>query len=252
MKKYISLYENSLNNVEDIIKWFNFLQIPNRKPVNINKTEHNIILKLKNLIDERNNSNKDFIDKSIENVYSYLRLSDKELEQIYSKKDDKPNITKTNYATYKKNDIGSYDRFLNNIKIIDDFLKTLKGYHKKAIKNLVINFISSKEMKVPAKYSREKDMILINPLSKKVGKTSEEYGSLKYIILHELGHRYLRYNPQSWNISDTSLYTTDYSKKNLQTWNEEEVFAELFALSNWKNKYSQYINQIKDFEKRLQ
>ena len=86
-------------------------------------------------------------------------------------------------------------------------------------------------------------------MSKKISNTKEEYGSLRYIIVHELGHRFLKFNPQSWNISSSSMYTTKYSK--VPTMTDEEPFAELFALSHWKHKYKEYKTQIDKFESSI-
>ena len=84
------------------------------------------------------------------------------------------------------------------------------------------------------------------------GNTKEEYGSLLYIVLHELGHKFLEDKKQTWNIADSSLITTPYSAKNSMTMTEEEIFAELFALSHWENKYGKYKNQIKRFKELIQ
>jgi hypothetical protein len=260
LKKYVPLLEDDpfkysaikFKDLNEFADWLKTLNVPKRKPKNINKVEHENLLRA---IDILNNpdykDNLEFRNSLLKNVAAGIRVTKDELEKVYSSKTDQPSKVEGKYATYVKNDTGSYSRFLSNIQNIESFLSTLKGYHKKALKNLVVEFVSSKEMKVPAKWKSREKVIWINPLSKKVGKTFEEYGSLRYIVLHELGHKFLKEYPQKWNISDPTLYTTDYSKKNPQTFTEEEVFAELFALSNWKNKYPKYKEQIAEFEKRL-
>lgn len=258
MKRYIQLYESlSFNNMDDIIKWFSSLSIPTRKPSSISKIEHEVIVGIKKLIDEYVSTRipqqkKLYAIQILNKVNNQLRLSKEEYEQVYSNIQDQPDVIKGKYATYKHSDIGSYKRFLNNVKDIEDFFSELKGYHTKALKNLNVVFVSASDMKVPAKYKSNKKIIWINPLSKKVGNTKEEYGSLRYIVLHELGHKFLEENKQSWNISDTNLITTPYSQKSFNTMSDEEIFAELFALSHWKNKYKQYKTQIEKFEKLIQ
>ena len=48
--------------------------------------------------------------------------------------------------------------------------------------------------KTAAKYIEKEDSLQVN--INKIGKTKEEYGSLRYVILHELGHRFLKMYPQ--------------------------------------------------------
>ena len=251
MIRYKPLFESiTFTSPEEIKQWMTSLSIPKRKPSGINKNEHDVILNLKRIITAPEyNNNEAFRDTAIKQWGGHLRLSKEEYEQIYSDKGQQE-IIKGMYATYKHSDTGSYKRFLDNIEDIEDLLGGLKGYHRIPLKNLTVEFVSSKEMKTPAKYKSGKNTMWINPLSKKVGNTKEEYGSLRYIVVHELGHKFLEDKPQRWDISDSSLYTTKYSMAD--TWNDEEIFAELFALSHWRNKYKQYSKQIKEFEKRLE
>jgi hypothetical protein len=99
-------------------------------------------------------------------------------------------------------------------------------------------------MKSKAKYKTDKDELWIN--ARKMGDTKDDYGSLVYVVLHELGHRYLRYNPQKWNYDSQEWVTTRYSMTDSMS--GEEKFAELFALSHWKNKYKEYADKINKFE----
>jgi hypothetical protein len=67
--------------------------------------------------------------------------------------------------------------------------------------------------------------------------------------MHEFGHRYLRIRPQSEDFSGPEWNTTPYSKSITLT--DEENFAELFALSFWKDKHIQYREIIADFLKKV-
>jgi len=132
--------------------------------------------------------------------------------------------------------------FISKAKKIDKFLKTLKGYHKKAIsKPLTIIFKPTKLFKAKAKYNEQHDQIWVKQGSKV---DNELYGHLLYIIVHELGHRYEKFYglPSKWK--DT--YTTDYSKK--EGFAASEAFAELFAISHWPNKYKEYSDKIEWFK----
>ena len=243
-------------DADEVIAWFDTLVIPTRKPNSISSVEHSIMKGIKDTINNYKNTRipqeKTFYSTIIfQKARDQLRLSKNEYESVYSNNKNEPEVIKGLYATYKHEDVGSYARFLANVKNLEDFFSTLKSFHKKALNNLTVVFVSRSTMSVPAKYKSGKKTILINPLSKKVGNTKEEYGSLRYIILHELGHKYLEENRQDWNISDRSLITTPYSSKSIETMNDEEIFAELFALSNWESKYSKYKTQIEIFKNKL-
>ena len=255
MKRYKPLFEMSASlqtifKTGDQVKaWLETLNVPERKPKNISKVEHDAMLSFIDLLkDPMITSDKAFLNAMLLKKLPQLRLAKEEYEEVYKQQKDQPKVIKGKFATYHKEDAGSYDRFLKNIDDLERFFSSLKGYHKLALKKLSVTFVSSRKMKAKARY--KDGSLLVNPL--RVGNTKEEYGSLRYVILHELGHKFLKENKQSWDITAPSLYTTPYSKTNLNTMNEEEVFAELFALSNWKSKYKEYASQIKMFEKRLE
>lgn len=227
------------------------LTIPKRKPNNISDVEHKNILGLLDLANEINSTflpkEKEWKQMSFDNKAKFTRLSKEELEIIYSS-NDKPTVIKKRNATYIKYDTSAYKEFEKNVEIIDNFLDTLKGFHREALKgNLVIKFVSSGDMKSKAKYKTDKDELWIN--SKKAGDTKDDYGSLVYVVLHELGHRYLRYNTQKWNYDSQEWVTTRYSMTDSMI--GEEKFAELFAMSHWKNKYKEYVDKINKFEGML-
>ena len=252
-KRQIFDEDINFNSIDDIISWFDTLLIPKRKPSNISKMEHSTMVELQTLIDEYKSTRipqqKTFNQTIIMNkVKNQLRLSKEEYESVYLDTGKQPDTVKGKYAIYKHRDMGSYKKFTENVKDLELFFSELKSYHKKPLNNLIVEFVSSSDMPVPAKYKSGKKVIWINPKSKKVGNTKEEYGSLRYIVLHELGHKFLEENNQSWNISDRNLITTKYSERSFNTFSDEEIFAELFALSHWKNKYKQYKNQIEKFE----
>jgi len=159
MKRYKSYFKESLNfkNADEFISWVSSLSIPKRKPQNISSIEHNALLGMSKIInDPEYKYNIDFRNTLIMNKLPQLRLDKEEYESAYSNNANQPNIIKTNYATYKHNDAGSYQRFVDNVKDIEEFLSTLKGYHKLALKNLKIEFVSSSDMKTPAKFISNK------------------------------------------------------------------------------------------------
>jgi len=233
-------------------EWILSLNIPKRKPQNINATEHKILIDLVNLaheiiqLKEKKFTEEElkFKEKLFENKVKMLRLSKEEIQSLFI--NNKENIIKKTIGTYIKHDTLSYEKFLSNVDTVEKMLETLKGYHREAAHNIKIKFVGSTDIKSKAKYKSDQDTILIN--SSKV-LPSEEYAGLNYVIVHELGHRYLKLHLQKWNYESPEWITTKYSMVDSMT--GEEKFAELFALSNWKNKYSQFADKIKNFEDRL-
>jgi hypothetical protein len=241
--------KQQFKNVDDLIKWIDTLQIPKRKPTVISKVEHsgmlNLITKISEYTHTINQQEKTFYTTIILNASGYLRLDVKEYENIYADK-KQPLTVQKKYATYIKFDASAYDNFLKNIDVLEKFLVTLKGYHKKPLKNLKIKFVSRNEIRSKASYKTDEDTLYIN--AKRMGGTTDGYGSLVYVVLHELGHRYLNYNPQNWKIDDLLYTTTDYSRKDSFT--GEEKFAELFALTHWPKKYKEHKEKM-DLFKRI-
>lgn len=152
--------------------------------------------------------------------------------------------------TFIKEDTASYQRFLEVIEELTGFIHTLSGYHKVPTRNLTIKFVSATTIKPKAKYISAQDIIAMR-LFNKIAK-GEEYASPKYILLHELGHRYLKkHHQQGWDIDSGEWVTTPYSRKD-SIMGGEEKFAELFAISHWPSKYHQYADTIKKFREKIQ
>lgn len=236
-------------SLEQIIDFFSNIKIT-QKPKNVSKTDNDILKIIKQLsssIQELQKTGSDYETELIKlkGKLRQLRLSKEDIESYYAKstKDE----IKTKNARYVKQGYISNKKFENAAENIDSFLSELKNYHKKITKNLTIRFVDGRTQKSIAKYKENEDVLQIN--INKTGNTKEEYGSLRYVILHELGHRYLKAFPQKWNHDDTKWITTKYSGVDSLT--GEEKFAELFAISHWKNKYSQYKDKIEKFEKRI-
>lgn len=257
--------DSSMNFVKKLIKmsfwiqastitpeWILSLNIPKRKPQNLNSTEHKILIDLVNLAyeiiqlkEKRFSENEiQFKEKIFDNKLNMLRMSKEEIQSLFI--NNKENIVKKQIGTYIKHDVLSYDKFLSNVDTVEKMLESLKSYHREAAHNLKIKFVGSTDIKSKAKYKSDQDTILIN--SSKVIQ-SDEYAGLNYVIVHELGHRYLKFHPQRWDYDNPKWITTKYSMVDSMT--GEEKFAELFALSNWKSKYSQFSDKIKKFEDHL-
>ena len=144
----------------------------------------------------------------------------------------------------------SEKNFKEQSKYIDDFLSTLKGFHKKSLKDLIIVFVKKEQSRAGATYKTYEDKIFIRP--DKVIK-GDAYASFVYVVMHELGHRYLQKYNVKWNYDSFEWSTTKYSMTDSMT--GEEKFAELFALSHFKysgKPFSDYVEKIEKFEKIME
>jgi len=261
----IKLYDNVFrfsegivfNNAKEVRDFFekNKITVPPRIPKGMNKADYQLLWEVYNLLDKKDS----MTDFSIENKMKMVRLSPDQILDSFSKNEAKPDTIKGKYTTYIKRDNSSYSVFEDAIKLLEGFLGRLSGYHSKAIHNLKIKFVKPNDIKSVAKYKQDEDTLWINlfKINKWIKQDrlsslgSDEYGSLLYVLVHELGHRYLsKVKRQSWNIDSQEWATTKYST--VDSISGEEKFAELFALSFWKSKYPEYKDKIKKFESLLE
>jgi len=249
--KQFILQESSELTIEEIKGLFSQIIIKN-KPKTVSATDHSLLKEIQKLLltlsDTNSYENKITIF-AINGKFKYLTITKEDILNTYGKKSDNDTkIIKKEYATYYKLDSVAYSTFIKNIENIEAFLATLKGIHKKAINNLTIRFVDSSDQKSIAVYKSDQDAIQIN--SKRVGNTVESYGSLRYVVLHELGHRYLKLFNQSWDIDSVSWITTKYSK--VDSFSGEEKFAELFAMTHWPEQYSEYKDKMIKFNNTIE
>lgn len=93
-------------------------------------------------------------------------------------------------------------------------------------------------------YKSEEDALYVRATPNILGRKTGTYGSVDYIIVHELGHRYERKIGVSGTDFDKSTWwTTPYSKK------EGESFAELFAITNFRMVGKWDAGVLEHFEK---
>lgn len=245
---------DQLGDVDGVVDWILNLPIKKKGPANVSKIAHSTLWDIwsnaqKIVHLEKNRfaiEEVQFLKLPIPAWVGRLDRDFDSIEEIEAEYLDTGKSSKIegSYATYIKKDSSSYQSFLDNIENIEDFLSTLSGYHARVLEDLVIVFADKADVKSKAKYKTSEDVLYINP--KVAENTKEEYGSLRYIILHELGHRYLSKNRQSWDIDAKEFTTTKYSE--VETMSGEERFAELYALSHWENKYPEYAEQIDLFQ----
>lgn len=114
-------------------------------------------------------------------------------------------------------------------KRLDAIFGGITGWRAKALKSgLKVVLASPRNFTgtVGGKYKRDRDALLIRT-TPNILKRGSGYASFEYIIVHELGHRYERFNRVPQDFDRVEWWTTKYSR------NEGESFAELFAVGHF-------------------
>jgi hypothetical protein len=131
------------------------------------------------------------------------------------------------------NKVGASDKAIDQMAAtIEGVFDTLKSWRKKALSGgvrVILAGAADFRGTSSGKYRRETDELWIRATTGgRIEKAAPgSYGSLSYVIVHELGHRYEAKNRVSVDFDRPEWWTTSYSR------NEGESFAELFALTNF-------------------
>lgn len=133
---------------------------------------------------------------------------------------------------------GSHAKFINRANMsevtfrkyaagIDRLLGTFKGWRRKALSGTPkIVFVGRSAMKPQGRYVQAKDEMWVRA-TPEVLKRSQGYASFDYILVHELGHRYERFNRVPDEVYRHGWHTSRYS------YQDGESFAELFAIGHF-------------------
>lgn len=164
-----------------------------------------------------------------------------ELDELFnSSKDSIKHIIETKFAIYTNDAALTQKQFKSYIDELDKFFQSLGGIHQKAINPKVkVTFVKANDSKSTAKYKTAMDTLFIRATKIVSG---NKYGSLLYVVLHELGHRFLQLNYGRNFTSPSEWLTTKYSM--VDSLSEEEQFAELFALSHFKYNDSLFLSKV--------
>ena len=129
--------------------------------------------------------------------------------------------------------VGASDKKLDEmISTVEASFHSLRGWRRKALEGgVTTHFSGPKDFRGTASgtYVEAKDILMIRatPGGRLEKASPGKYGSLEYVIVHELGHRYERKNPLPVDFDRAEWVTSRYSIK------DGERFAELFAISNF-------------------
>lgn len=142
----------------------------------------------------------------------------------------------------------SQKRFIETADMLFTELCKLQGFHKKSlIKPISVIFKKASIFRSKALYKSDLDEIWIKG-SANVGKGTS-YGSIPYILWHELGHRYEHQNKLPDEFESSKFYTTHYSRAD--SFSGSEAFAEMFAISHDENSYPEFKEKIELFKKMM-
>lgn len=131
---------------------------------------------------------------------------------------------------------------------VESAFAAIKGWRRKALAGGVTVALAGPgdfNGTAAGKYKSDQDTLYVRATPKILGRSGNTYGSVEYIIVHEMGHRYERkvhmpdedFDKQHW-------WTSKYSRK------EGEGFAELYGISNFGYVGAHYgdPNVVKRFE----
>lgn len=236
LKKYLNeAVQQQFATEDDFVKWVSQFPKSGRSPKGKKKEFSNL-----QFLILQADMYKKYGMMSWDNVNATLAYTSKEeFENLFAK--DRTEELKMGKITYINTSPLAEKSFIDKAKAINKLLKSLKGYHKKVIsKPLTIIFKSKDQIGVKGKYKTDVDQVWIKH---NANIKNDDYASLLYIIVHELGHRWQKFYglPNKWK----NTYTTPYSKK--ETLADSEAFSELFALSHWPKKYPKFKDQIEWF-----
>lgn len=171
-----------------------------------------------------------YLKSETESRYGRIRDRLDDLERHFSRlKSDVPDQIKIGKNVYI-NEVGFKLKVLQkHAKSLEAIWSSLKGWRKSALKGgLTVIFARSESFKGTAggKYRRASDEMLVRATTKTLKYADDTYGSLPYVLVHELAHRYESKVGVDRDFGE-GWYTTRYSI------NDGETFAELFALGHF-------------------
>jgi hypothetical protein len=151
--------------------------------------------------------------------------------------------------------VGASDKSLDGmISTIEEAFHSLKGWRRQAlIGGVTTVFAGPKDFRGTSsgRYNVQHDRLWIRATAGgRIDKAGDGYGSLRYVIVHELGHRYEHKKGVPYDFQRPEWYTTRYSTAEGMS-GASEAFAELFAISNFDIKGNWDQTKVDRFEKLM-
>ena len=163
-------------------------------------------------------------------------------------------------AEYK---IGS-DNYLNKVGMseenlvryatrLDSLFSGLSGWRKKALSGgLTVALAPPKNFRGTSsgRYSAAEDILYVRAVPKVLQRSGGTYGSVDYILIHELGHRYEHLHKLPIDFDKPEWWTSKYSRTESMS-GSSESFAELFAIGQFNLTGPWDQSKVERFEKLM-
>lgn len=143
---------------------------------------------------------------------------------------------KTSNATFINAKGLATSTFKKYVKYIDGTFSSLRGWRRKALAgDLKVVLAGPDKFRGTAagSYKQESDTLLVRATPNILKRPPATYGSVGYILVHELGHRYERKVGVGRSFDGPQWITTRYSQSTGGFSGLSESFAELFALGHF-------------------
>ncbi|ARN69948.1 MULTISPECIES: hypothetical protein [Vibrio] len=236
-----SLLDYNESRIHEMKEWIEHFPLTGRCP----KGQKENLSKLKSIKSEVDMFQQYGLHGS--NIKAVLTYWDEiEIENIVDSfiKSEKNNVFKYRNIEFSNKSPLSEKAFLAKCKDLVQTINSLDGFHARAMEGSVkISFVGAKDIRSLAKYDSENDEVLIKHTSLS---DNELYGHMRYLLVHELGHRYENKFGLPESFSDDWYRTTKYSFTESLS-GSSEAFAEVFAVSHWPEKYNEYSDTINRF-----
>jgi len=146
----------------------------------------------------------------------------------------------------------SKDNLIKYATRLDSLFNGLSGWRKKALSGgLTVALAPPKYFHGTAsgKYRSSEDTLYVRAIPKVLQRSGGTYGSVDYILIHELGHRYEYLHKLPLDFDKPEWWTSRYSMT--ESMSGSESFAELFAIGHFNLTGPWGQSKVERFEKLM-
>ena len=146
----------------------------------------------------------------------------------------------------------SEDNLIKYATRLDALFGSLSGWRKKALSGgLTVALAPPKYFHGTAsgKYRSSEDTLYVRAIPKVLQRSGGSYGSIDYILIHELGHRYEHFHRLPVDFDKPEWWTSRYSMT--ESLSGSESFAELFAIGHFNITGPWDQSKVERFEKLM-
>jgi hypothetical protein len=147
----------------------------------------------------------------------------------------------------------SEDNLIKYATRLDSLFNGLSGWRKKALSGgLTVALAPPKNFRGTSsgRYSASEDTLYVRAIPKVLQRSGGTYGSVDYILIHELGHRYEKLHKLPVDFDKPEWWTSKYSRTESMS-GSSESFAELFAIGQFNLTGPWDQSKVERFEKLM-